>query len=157
MGKYEQQTIALDEVGTDPLRWKSLTPKFRMWMKEGWISRYGQDPVEVDPIGYVAPPLDGIWASAPYFHNGAVPTLWHVLHSDQRPIVWKRSEDGYDREKVGLEVETFDKVPATVKASAHRRRYFDTKLPGKSGAGHTFPNVLDEDQKRELLEYLKTL
>ncbi len=156
-GKYEQQTIALDEIGTDPLRWKSLTPKFRMWMKEGWLSHYGQDPVEVDPVGYVAPPLDGIWASAPYFHNGSVPTLWHLLHSDQRPVVWKRTEDGYDREKVGLEIETFDKVPASVKAIAHRRRYFDTKLSGKSAAGHTFPNVLDEDQKRDLLEYLKSL
>jgi cytochrome c peroxidase len=108
-------------------------------------------------VGYVAPPLDGIWASAPYFHNGSVPTLWHLLHSDQRPVVWKRTEDGYDQNKVGLEIETFDKIPANVKANTHRRRYFDTKLPGKSAAGHTFPNVLDEDQKRDLLEYLKTL
>jgi hypothetical protein len=156
-GVYKQQTIALDEIGTDPLRWKSLTPKFRMWLKEGWLSHFGQDPVEVDPVGYVAPPLDGIWASAPYFHNGSVPTLWHVLHPDQRPAVWKRTEDGYDQDKVGLEVETFEKVPTTVKANAHRRRYFDTKLPGKSAAGHTFPNVLDEDEKRDLLEYLKSL
>jgi mono/diheme cytochrome c family protein len=156
-GKYEQQTIALDEIGTDPVRLKSLTPRHRQWMKEGWVSRFGDDPVEVDPAGYVAPPLDGIWASAPYFHNGSVPTLWHVLHPNARPVVWKRTEDGYDRGKVGLEVETFDKLPASVKFPSHRRRYFDTKLPGKSAAGHTFPNVLDEDEKRELLEYLKTL
>ena len=156
-GRYEQQTIDIDEIGTDPLRWKALTPEHRRWMKEGWISRFGEDPVEVDPIGYVAPPLDGIWASAPYFHNGSVPTLWHVLHPDSRPAVWKRTEDGYDREKVGLDVETFEKVPASVNVPAHRRRYFDTKLPGKSATGHTFPNVLDEDQKRVLLEYLKTL
>lgn len=156
-GKYEQQTIALDEIGTDPARWKSLTPRHRQWIKEGWVSRFGADPVEVDPIGYVAPPLDGIWASAPYFHNGSVPTLWHLLHPDTRPVVWKRTEDGYDREKVGLEVETFDKLPASVKFPSHRRRYFDTKLPGKSAAGHMFPNVLDEDEKRALLEYLKTL
>ncbi|MFO1044323.1 MAG: c-type cytochrome [Planctomycetaceae bacterium] len=156
-GKYEQQTIALDEIGTDPLRWKALTPKFRQWMKDGWISRNGTDPVEVDPAGYVAPPLDGIWASAPYFHNGSVPTLWHLLHPGDRPVVWKRTEDGYDQTKVGLEVENFEHVPATVKAVQHRRRYFDTKLPGKGAAGHTFPNVLDEDQRQSLLEYLKTL
>ncbi len=156
-GKYEQQTIALDEIGTDPARWKSLTPRHRQWMKDGWVSRFGADPVEVDPIGYVAPPLDGIWASAPYFHNGSVPTLWHLLHPDARPAVWKRTEDGYDREKVGLEIEMFDKLPASVKSPAHRRRYFDTKMPGKSAAGHTFPNVLDEEEKRALLEYLKTL
>ena len=79
------------------------------------------------------------------------------MHPDARPAVWKRTEDGYDREKVGLEVVTFDKLPASVKFPSHRRRYFDTKLPGKSAAGHTFPNVLDEDEKRALLEYLKTL
>ncbi len=156
-GKYEQQTIALDEIGTDPTRWKSLTKRHRQWIKDGWVSRFGADPVEVDPIGYVAPPLDGIWASAPYLHNGSVPTLWHLLHPDARPVVWKRTEDGYDREHVGLEVETFDKLPASVKFPSHRRRYFDTKLPGKSAAGHTFPNVLDEEEKRALLEYLKTL
>ena len=156
-GKYEQRTIELDEVGTDPLRFRSLTVEHRQWVKDGWLSRFGADPVEVDPVGYVAPPLDGIWASAPYFHNGSVPTLWHVLHSDARPVVWKRTEDGYDQDKVGLEVETFDSVPRSVKATAHRRRYFDTKQPGKSASGHTFPNVLDEDKKQALLEYLKTL
>ena len=36
-----------------------------------------------DPGGYVATPLDGLWASSPYFHNGSVPTLWHGLTVDQ--------------------------------------------------------------------------
>lgn len=156
-GKYEQQTVAWDEVRTDPTRLQALTPAHRRWMKTGWMSRYGEDPVIEDPQGYVAPPLDGIWASAPYFHNGSVPTLWHVLHPDQRPKVWKRTEDGYDHTRVGLELETFPAVPATVKAAAHKRWYFDTSLPGKSADGHTFPEKLSEDEKRAVLEYLKTL
>ena len=156
-GKYEQQTVDLDEVQTDPVRLKALTPRHRQWVKDGWVSRFGDDPVEVNPAGYVAPPLDGIWASAPYFHNGSVPTLWHVLNPQSRPVVWKRTEDGYDRDKVGLEVEVFDRVPADVKAAAHKRRYFNTTISGKSAAGHTFPNVLDDEEKRALLEYLKTL
>ena len=155
--KYDQVTIDLQDVGTDPLRFRSLTREHLQWVKDGWISRFGADLVDLDPVGYVAPPLDGIWASAPYFHNGSVPTLWHVLYPDARPIVWKRTEDGYDRQNVGLEIKTFDKVPSTVKSAAHRRRYFDTTLPGKSPAGHTFPNKLDDEQKRALLEYLKTL
>lgn len=156
-GKYEQQTIELDEVGTDPLRFHSLTREMRQGVKDSWVSRFGADPVEVDPIGYVAPPLDGIWASAPYFHNGSVPTLWHVLHPDARPIVWKRTEDGYDRQQVGLEIESFDEVPSIAKTAVQRRRYFNTQQPGKSSSGHTFPSVLNEDEKRELLQYLKTL
>jgi mono/diheme cytochrome c family protein len=155
--RYQQITIPMDEIKTDSVRFDSLTPKHRQWLKDGWLSRYGMDPVEVDPVGYVAPPLDGIWASAPYFHNGSVPTLWHVLHPDQRPVVWKRSEDGYDQAKVGLEIEQYGRVPSSVQHPAHRRRYFDTTKPGKSAAGHLFPNVLDEDQKRAVLEYLKTL
>lgn len=156
-GKYEQQVIPLDDVETDGLRLQSLTPEHRNWMKKGWLSRYGQDHVEVDPDGYVAPPLDGIWASAPYFHNGSVPTLWHVLNKDARPIVWKRTEDGYDQRKVGLEIQTFDKIPDAAKAPSQRRRYFDTKLSGKSAKGHRFPDVLNEDERNAVLEYLKTL
>jgi hypothetical protein len=156
-GKYEQKTIELNEVGTDPVRFHSLTREQRQGVKDSWISRFGADPVEVDTVGYVAPPLDGIWASAPYFHNGSVPTLWHVLHPDARPAVWKRTEDGYDREQVGLEIEIFAKVPSMLKTAFQRRRYFDTQLPGKSPSGHNFPNVLNEDEKRVLLEYLKTL
>jgi mono/diheme cytochrome c family protein len=156
-GKYEQQTIPWEEVRTDKTRLDALTPEHRRWMKSGWMSRYGEDQVVEDPQGYVAPPLDGIWASAPYFHNGSVPTLWHVLHPDQRPKVWKRTEDGYDHTRVGLEIKEFPSVPSDVKAVAHKRRYFDTSLPAKSAGGHTFPDKLSEDEKRAVLEYLKTL
>lgn len=156
-GRYEQQTIAWDDLRTDPVRLRALTPEHRRWMKRGWMSRYGMDPVIEDPQGYVAPPLDGIWASAPYFHNGSVPTLWHVLHPDRRPAVWKRTEDGYDHARVGLEVEEMTTVPDDVMLPARRRRYFDTTLHGKSAGGHKFPSVLTEGEKRAVLEYLKTL
>ncbi len=156
-GKYEQQTIPLDEIRTDSVRLRALSPEHRNWMKRGWLSRFGEDHVETDPAGYIAPPLDGIWASAPYFHNGSVPTLWHVMHSDSRPAVWKRTEDGYDRQRIGLEVEEFGQIPSTITVSAYRRRYFDTRLPGKSSSGHNFPDKLDETEKRSVLEYLKTL
>lgn len=156
-GKYDQKTIPIAEVGTDSLRLKSLSPEHRTWMKVGWLSHFGKYAVESDPAGYVAPPLDGIWASAPYFHNGSVPTLWHVLHPDARPTVWKRTEDGYDQQRIGLEVEEMAKIPATVKSPAHQRRYFETNRPGKSAAGHRFPDSLSEDEKQAVLEYLKTL
>ncbi|HEY0974747.1 MAG TPA: hypothetical protein VGE57_09665, partial [Solimonas sp.] len=45
---------------------------------------------EKDVIGYQAPPLYGVWATAPYFHNGSVPTLEQVLDSTQRPAIWRR-------------------------------------------------------------------
>ncbi len=153
---YEQQTIPIDVVKTDRIRLEALTREHRQWMKAGWMSRYGKDPVEVDTMGYVAPPLDGIWASAPYFHNGSVPTLWHVLHPAERLSIWKRTEDGYDQQRVGLEVETFQELPKTSSAYA-RRQYFDTRIRGKTAGGHDFPNKLTDIEKQQVLEYLKTL
>lgn len=154
---YPNRVVPIEVVGTDAVRLKALKPEHRRRYQENWFSNYGEKKVVVDPDGYLAPPLDGIWASAPYFHNGSVPTLWHVLHADERPKVWRRTIDGYDTTKVGLEIETFDEVPQHVKTKAERRWYFDTSGFGKSAAGHTFPEALSEDEKAAVLEYLKTL
>jgi mono/diheme cytochrome c family protein len=43
-----------------------------------------------EPLGYEAPPLYGAWASAPYFHNGSVPTIRQVLQPGRRPAIWTR-------------------------------------------------------------------
>jgi hypothetical protein len=104
----------------------------------------------------MAPPLDGVWASAPYFHNGSVPTLWHVLHPDDRPIVWHRESTGYDTTRVGFLIEELTEVPSSVGVT-ERRRYFDTRYSGKSAAGHRFPDELTSEEKLAVLEYLKTL
>ncbi len=47
---------------------------------------------EMETIGYLAPTLHGVWASAPYFHNGSVPTLEAVLSPDLRPRLWRRPD-----------------------------------------------------------------
>jgi hypothetical protein len=104
----------------------------------------------------VAPPLDGVWASPPYFHNGSVPTLWHVLHPDSRPRVWRRTDEVTDFQKVGLTIETLDEVPPKLTAE-QRREYFDTQAFGKSAVGHDFPESLNEAERDAVLEYLKTL
>jgi hypothetical protein len=155
--QYVQQIIPIDTVGTDPVRLHALSIEDRQRLRRSWMTHYGADEVIVDPGGYVAPPLDGVWASAPYFHNGSVPTLWHVLHPDERPAVWYRTEDGYDRERVGLEVHTSDRIPADVASLAEQRRWFDTRVRGKSAEGHSFPDELTDPEKRAVLEYLKSL
>src|SRR6185437_13855497 len=156
-GSYPEKTVPIDEVDTDRARFEAIAPEWRREYGKSWFGHYGEKPLHAKPAGYVAPPLDGIWASAPYLHNGAVPTLWHVLHPAARPAIWKRTEDGYDRERVGLEVATYDRYPDGVRSAAARRRIFDTRLFGKSAAGHSFPDELSEAEKRAVLEYLKTL
>jgi mono/diheme cytochrome c family protein len=157
---YPNRRVPIDEVGTDPVRLTALTVEGRRKYANSWFAHAGERDVqatEIDPDGYVAPPLDGVWASAPYFHNGSVPTLWHVLNPDQRPAIWRRVGHEMDEERVGLRFATADKVPLVDTDAAIRRSYFDTNRRGKSKEGHTFPAVLNESQRRAILEYLKTL
>ena len=151
---YPEVTVPIEVVGTDRRRLDALTVPHRRHLGTTWMSRYGKDPVIADPGGYVAPPLDGVWATAPYLHNGSVPTLAGVLSPEERPTVWRRTEDGYDRERVGLEFEALDDVP-----TENPRSVYDTRRAefGKTNGGHTFAAKLSDEQKRALVEYLKTL
>jgi len=154
---YPNRMIPIQKIGTDPVRFRALSEDHRRWYEASWFAHHGQKKVNTKPTGYVAPPLDGIWASAPYFHNGAVPTLSAVLYPDQRPTVWKRTENGYDQQRVGLEVTRYPEVPNGLKDRWEKRQFFDTRLPGKSARGHRFPDVLTGPEKQAVLEYLKTL
>ncbi len=156
-GRYPEKLVPIEDVGTDRVRLDALTPAHRDAYGASWFANYGKLANLRDPGGYVAPPLDGIWASAPYFHNGSVPTLWYVLHPGERPVVWKRTLADYDPKRVGLEIETFTHLPAEAAAGWQRREYFDTRAFGKSAKGHDFPDELTADEKLALLEYLKTL
>lgn len=154
---YPEVNVPIDELGTDRIRLDAISVAGRRAYHKSWFNDFGEKPGVSNPAGYVAPPLFGVWASAPYLHNGSVPTLWHLLNSGDRPPVWLRSIDGYDRTRVGLEVTAFDEVPSKVKTKAERRRYYDARQPGKSAAGHPFADTLDDAEKRAVLEYLKTL
>jgi hypothetical protein len=61
-----------------------------------------------------------------------------------------------DEQDVGLVVESLEEIPKKL-SSIQRRWYFDTRIEGKSAKGHDYPDELSEDQKEDLLEYLKTL
>jgi hypothetical protein len=52
--------------------------------------------------GYVAPILNGVWATAPYLHNGSVPTLWHLMHPESRPCRFEVGGHKLDSTKVGI-------------------------------------------------------
>jgi len=155
--EYPNKIVSIEEVATDRVRLDSLTAAHRQGYERSWFDHHGVEKVVAEPGGYIAPPLDGIWASAPYLHNGSVPTLWHLFHAERRPVVWQRTEDGYDQQKVGLEVTVFGDLPADANSGKQKRRYFDTRLFGKSAQGHLFPDALEEHEKLAVMEYLKTL
>jgi mono/diheme cytochrome c family protein len=122
--------------------------------------------------GYVAPPLVGVWASAPYFHNGSVPTLEAVLNSQLRPEIWSRDirdPSAYDLEKVGMKHKTvsrseFEKSAANAagkaiisQAAIDHGALYDTKAFGHGKTGHTFGDRLTADERGAIIEFLKSL
>jgi mono/diheme cytochrome c family protein len=98
---------------------------------------------------YLARPLNGIWATAPYLHNGSVPTLYDMLHPDQRPVKFPVGSREFDPVKIGYRSDT---------GAGPNVWIYDTTQPGNSNRGHSgepFGTTLPEDQKSALLEYLK--
>ncbi len=103
--------------------------------------------------GYANSPLDGIWLRAPYLHNGSVPNLRELLEpAARRSRSFYRGDDVYDPENVGF--------VSNVAARDGRLFFlFDTDRRGNGNFGHegsVYGTDLPGDQKRALIEYLKT-
>lgn len=163
---YPNKIVPLAEIGTDRKRFDNIGEAFGKAYNESWFAKEDTGnwflpgkPVRVT-AGYQAPPLDGIWATAPYFHNGSVPTLAGVLNSKARPKVFTRSfrteEADYDRANVGWKVKEVPPPDAKL-PGIERRRVYDTTQPGRGNSGHTYGDDLTDTQRGQVVEYLKTL
>lgn len=151
---YPNLIIPESLVGTDSLLYKSnyQSPQFIEWFNRSWFSQ-GDHPARLEPFdGYIAPPLDGIWVTAPYLHNGSVPTLEGVLDSRKRPPYWVRDFDHpqYDYTRVGWKY-------STDTAGVAATRVYNTSLPGYGNYGHRFGDALTGTERKAIIEYLKTL
>jgi cytochrome c2 len=164
-GNYPNKVIPLDTIGTDPRLAEALSDKNLEVFNRSWLAHEngpdGKLLQVADRRGYQAPPLDGIWATAPYFHNSSVPTVYHVLNSKARPKIFTRSydtgKDDYDPVKLGWKIKVLDTAPGDGAAGIERRKVYDTSHTGHSNAGHTFGDALTEDERMAVIEYLKTL
>lgn len=153
--KYPNLLISLEEVGTDPALSNAYTDGmysgFLEWYKKSWFASGSSPGKVVVEGGYVAPPLDGVWATAPYLHNGSVPTIDVLLNSKLRPKYWQRSFDSndYDMENIGWIYESVD--------TTQNNRTYDTTLSGYTNTGHTFGDDLEDSERKAVIEYLKTI
>jgi cytochrome c2 len=150
---YPNHLIPQHVIGTDSLLNKSNYQYSDMieWFNTSWFSK-GDNPAKLVPYnGYVAPPLDGVWITAPYLHNGSVPTIEALLDSKLRPTYWSRnfSKTEYDYEKLGWKY--------TVEEKAANKNVYNTTLPGYGNYGHHFGDKLTDKERNALIEYLKTL
>jgi hypothetical protein len=128
---------------------------------------------EHDILAYKARPLNGIWATAPYLHNGSVPTLYDLLlpatvrnvatsdtpvavNGPTRPEVFSVGSQVFDPIKVGF-------VSTVVEGDGNfvfrvRKEGSNEPIPGNYNSGHEYgTGQLTDEQRMELVEYLKTL
>jgi mono/diheme cytochrome c family protein len=231
----------LDVIGTDRARSDMLTPTLReRWDTTFWgytdgvpgfVAPGDKNPAveladdmlplagrpmgvcgwQKEVIGYQAPPLYGVWATAPYFHNGSVPTLAQVLDSSRRPAIWQRQlqeqhgikgfdqrfAEAYDPVAVGWKHQAMScedipgsalfncnpvneqgpsltqmlqnflngavswtglvNLPDPTPGAGDKRLVYDSRILGNGNGGHSFTDVLTEQERNALIEYLKTL
>jgi hypothetical protein len=158
--------FSLTDTGTDPNRAIIWTPYSVVGLRTV-LRAACTDPVTcnhpdgtplldseiVNPTGgYMALPLDGIWARGPYLHNGSVPTIAALLTGD-RPAQFYRGNIAYDTVNVGF-----------MTAAAPGAAPYDTTRSGNANTGHmgtTFNGSVDWKNEpgklHDILEYLKTL
>jgi cytochrome c5 len=150
-------------VGTDPSRYEGMK-SFADRLNNLNISKT-MGTVVVPQKGYVPPPLVGIWARWPYFHNNSAPTLCDVLTvSSQRTKKYYTGNavnpySDYDNECVGFPLG--NKTPLAWRTEEN---LFDTAKQGLSNAGHDInifirdgKEILTPTDKKDVIEFLKTL
>ncbi len=150
---YPNLLIPGSIIKTDSLLFKANQQQkpFIDWFNKSWFAQEPY-PAKLEPgNGYVAPPLDGIWITAPYLHNGSVPTLEALLNSKLRPKYWSRDFDttAYDYQQVGWLYRSYDKPGG--------KTVYNTTLPGYGNYGHYFGDKLSGFERKAVIEYLKTL
>lgn len=127
--------------------------------------RGGHPPGKDNPkphggLGYKARPLNGVWATAPFLHNGSVPNLWELLQpEDERIKSFHVGSREFDPKHVGLSMEA-------VPGSFHFQTLSEdgTPIPGNSnrghsGDGHTGADGISftDEERWAIIEYIKTL
>lgn len=158
---YPNKLVSIDDVGTDPylaLGYQQ-NPGFLEWLQASWFSKGDQAAYFVGVDGYIAPPLDGIWVTAPYLHNGSIPNLEQMLNSQLRTKYWQRRFDSseYDLETVGWPIESLTEEQYESLSQEEKYSVYNTTLEGYSNQGHAYGDILTEDERISLLSYLKSL
>jgi mono/diheme cytochrome c family protein len=155
--EFPNRQVSLAAIGTDPARAEAV--------KVGVTEMF--DRTAMGPLmdaraakGYVAQPLTAVWATAPYLHNGSVPTLYHLLHPAERPARFQVGGHRLDFARLGVALEEGEggvwRYPAGYRPWSAPEEY-DTADRGHSNRGHMFAADLPEEDRRAVLEFVKQL
>ena len=132
--------------------------------KNGNEAYLNTDEVQGSHPGYIARPLSGVWATAPYLHNGSIANIYDLLLPEkQRPKIFFTGSREYDLKNLGYR-SGLDSLPeqglSFKRACAkYPSRCLDTSLTGNSNKGHSGElfSINDETQRQQLIEFLKVL
>jgi mono/diheme cytochrome c family protein len=158
---YPNLLFPLDLIGTDAVvaQGAKYAPELVDWYNESYYGSITRMTPE-DPFpGYMAPPLDGVWATGPFLHNGSVPTIAAVLDSSTRPKFWRRLDfdsANFDQQTLGWPYTELAYGHAQVEES-ERKFIYDTTQFAHTNTGHTFGDHLTAAERTAVLEYIKTL
>jgi hypothetical protein len=123
-------------------------------------------------FGYKARPLNGVWATAPFLHNGSVPTLEHLLGPvENRPKAFLLGDPTFDPKNVGIVLHQIDEPKGRDYDKTTGYFILDTSKPGNHNTGHEFskeysktkhvPGVvgpaLSPDERNAIIEFLKSI
>lgn len=128
--------------------------------------------------GYKARPLNGVWATAPFLHNGSIATVYDLLSTqEERPVFVQLGSQVFDVEHLGIvqDKAIAKKYNGYLKNSQgykltddYSKGLFmlDTRQPGNFNTGHLFDDKkvsgkigrkLEKQEKLDIIEYLKTI
>ena len=120
---------------------------------DGKIIEKGQEVSRKALLAYKARPLNGVWTSAPFLHNGSVPNLYELLlPASERSKTFYVGALEFDPKHVGF-----------VTTEVENSLLFDTSITGNSNAGHEYgtgaygEQPLTEEERWAIVEYVKTL
>ncbi len=159
---YPKSTRVVD-VGTDSHRYQGMTSLLALNTLK--ISKINGVKIETQS-GYVPPPLVGIWARWPYFHNNSAPSLCAVLTpGDDRPETYWAGEPIMPQRDFDFECNGYPIGPRTPRAWTNNREYlFDSRKPGLGNHGHDDGIFLKNGKlifsaadRTDLIQFLQTL
>ncbi len=149
---YKEQVIPKEIVGTDPARVDAVTPSFVSVSNSIPLTR-GYTAVR-NTGGYVPPVLLDVWARGVLGHAGQWPSIAAMAQPEaERPKTFIVDTEGdYDLTRIGVHYEASPERPL------HKGEYFyDGGKPGYHVTGHTFLSDLPAEERRAVMEYLKTI
>ena len=156
--EFPNRVVATEVIGTDPARAQAVAEGVNEAFRETAMGALLEAKAN---RGYVGTPLSAVWATAPYLHNGSVPTLWHLMHPEARPARFQVGGHKLDWRRLGLAGEVASdgvfRYPESYTPWMLPEVY-DTSLPGRHNGGHVEPFAhMLEAERAAVLEFMKLL